>query len=291
MTSQKSVDIVAPDGLRLQGTLFVPEHPVATVLLCSATGIKQQFYWSFAQWLRAQNHVVLTFDYRGIGASLHGRSVRDSPAKKHEWGIYDMPAALDYLLNEYSRLPAHLVGHSAGGQLVGLMRNHARLERVVTVGSSSGYLQNFTTPVRPLAALVLKAFIPWTAKVLGYVPTSWIGYGEDLPAGVALQWARWCTSPGYASNAFGSDVKRNYYDDVEAKILWLTASDDPLATPANVDDMIRLFSRAEITRLCVEPATFGLQKIAHVDFFRKRNAALWPVVADWFSGRTPAGAN
>lgn len=291
MTSQIPIDIVAPDGTQLRGTLFKPDHPVAAVLLCSAIGIRQQFYWSFAHWLSEQSHAVLTFDYRGIGASLQGRKVRDSHAKKHEWGIYDMPAALECLLNEYPQLPAHLVGHSAGGQLVGLMPNHARLERIVTVGSSSGYLQNFTPRVRPLAALVLKAFIPWSAKVLGYVPTSWIGYGEDLPAGVALQWAKWCTHPGYVSNTFGNDIKRHYYDDITAKILWLTASDDPLATPANVDDMIRLFSRAEITKWRVEPASVGLQKIAHVDFFRKRNAALWPVVTAWFSGNKPAGAN
>ncbi len=266
----------------------MPDAPKALILICSATGIRQQFYWKFAEWMTTQGYGVLTFDYRGIGASLNGRSVRDSSARKQDWGQLDMPAALDYLDCEFPDLPIHLLGHSAGGQLIGLMPNHDRLEMIVTVGASSGYLYNLASRVRLVAAFLLKVYIPITAKLLGYAPTRWIGWGEDLPAQVAMQWAAWCSRPGYVLNALGSDVALDFYDQIEKPILWLTATDDPIATPENVDDMLRLYENASVTRHRIDPRDYGLERIAHIDFFRARNAKLWPLIANWLS---PSSAN
>ena len=266
----------------------MPDAPKALVLICSATALRQQFYWKFAEWMTTQGYGVLTFDYRGIGASLNGRSVRDSSARKQDWGQLDMPAALDYLVCKFPDLPIHLVGHSVGGQLIGLMPNHERLERIVTVGSSSGYLYNLASGTRLFAAFLLKVYIPISAKLLGYVPTRWIGWGEDLPAQVALQWAAWCTRPGYVLNALGSDVAVDFFDQIKGPILWLTATDDPIATPENIDDMLRLYENASVTRSRINPREYGLERIGHVDFFRARNAKLWPLIADWLS---PKGLN
>lgn len=264
----------------------MPDVPKAVILICSATALRQQFYWKFAEWMTTQGYGVLTFDYRGIGASLNGRSVRDSSARKQDWGQLDMPAALDYLVCKFPDLPIHLVGHSVGGQLIGLMPNHERLERIVTVGSSSGYLYNLAPGTRLFAAFLLKVYIPISAKLLGYVPTRWIGWGEDLPAQVALQWAAWCTRPGYVLNALGSDVAVDFFDQIKGPILWLTATDDPIATPENIDDMLRLYENASVTRGRINPREYGLERIGHVDFFRPRNAKLWPLIANWLSPKS-----
>ena len=118
MIDRENIVFSTRDKVALSGTLFLPESPKALVLVCAATGIRQQFYWSFAEWLATQGYGVLTFDYRGIGASLGASSVRESKAKKQDWGTHDMPAALDYLVHGFPGMPIHLVGHSAGGQLV-----------------------------------------------------------------------------------------------------------------------------------------------------------------------------
>jgi len=271
------------DKVSLSGTLFLPESPKALVLVCAATGIRQQFYWTFAEWLAAQGYGVLAFYYRGIGASLGAASVRDSKARKQDWGTHDMPAALDYLIGRFPQTPVHLVGHSAGGQLVGLMPNHRHLSSIVTVSSSSGYFKNMGLKQRLLATVFLKAYIPLLANLLGYVPARWIGWGEDLPANVSLQWAAWCTKPGYVENAFGKEITQHYYNDIDVPILWLTAIDDPIATPANIDDMLRLLKSAPVTGRRINPADFSLQQIGHADFFRKRNASLWPIITNWMS--------
>ena len=169
------------------------------------------------------------------------------------------------------------------GQLVGLMPNYRHLRSIVTVSSSSGYFKNMGLKQRLFAVVFLQAYIPLLVKIVGYVPARWLGWGEDLPKNVALQWAAWCTKPGYVENAFGKDVTRHYYDEIDVPMLWLTASDDPIATPANVDDILRLLKSAPVTRRQLDPADFALQQIGHADFFRRRNAKLWPIVADWIS--------
>lgn len=283
MSAGESIVFATRDAVQLSGTLFMPEAPKALVLVCSAIGVRQQFYWPFSQWLTARKFGVMTFDYRGTGASLNGRSVRHSKATQQDWGAYDMPAALETLLRRFPNLPVHLVGHSAGGQLIGLMPNYWRLSRVVTVAASSGYLRNLAPRLRPLATLLLRAYIPMSVKLLGFAPTRWVGWGENLPPKVALQWAAWCTKPGYVQNSFGKEITEHFYGEFDAPILWLTATDDPIATPANVDDIVRLLENAPITRRDMDPGDFGLAHIGHIDFFRRRNAKLWPMVTDWLS--------
>lgn len=283
MIDREHIVFSTRDDAALSGTLFLPESPKALVLVCAATGIRQQFYWSFAEWLATQGFGVMAFDYRGIGASLGVSSVRESKARKQDWGTHDMPAALDYLVDRFPDMPVHLVGHSAGGQLVGLMPNYQHLSSIVTVSSSSGYFRKIALKQRLFATVFLKIYIPLLAFVLGYVPARWIGWGEDLPRNVALQWADWCTKPGYIENAFGKEITEHFYNEIDVPMLWLTATDDPIVTPANVDDMLRLLKSAPVTRRRINPADFSLQQIGHADFFRKRNARLWPIITDWMS--------
>ncbi len=150
-------------------------------------------------------------------------------------------------------------------------------------GASSGHLYNLALKIRLVAVFLLKVYIPISAKLLGYAPTRWLGWGENLPAGVAMQWSAWCSQPGYVLNALGSDVLLDYFDQIRKPILWLTATDDPIATPENVDDMLRLYQNASVTRHRIDPRAYGLKRIAHIDFFRTRNATLWPMVTEWLS--------
>ncbi|WP_244136138.1 MULTISPECIES: alpha/beta fold hydrolase [unclassified Burkholderia] len=214
------------------------------MLICPATGLRQSFYFAFAAWLRCDGHPTFVFDYRGIGASRDEGHVRRSVVRKQDWEQLDMPAALDWLLGETGASDAHLIGHSAGAQLVGLMPNHASVRSLCAISASSGYVGNVRWPMRVAALLLANLYVPVSARLFGYVPARVLGWGDDLPARVGLQWARWCRRPGYMANEFGIGVTRHYYDEFVAPVTVVAATDDPLATPANIEDWLRWLPNA-----------------------------------------------
>ncbi|HEV7998845.1 MAG TPA: alpha/beta fold hydrolase [Planctomycetaceae bacterium] len=286
----EAIEFAAADGTQLAGRFFSGGFAKQSnpVLICTATGVPQRFYAPFARWLAEQGIDVLTFDYRGIGASLREAHVRQCRARKQDWGQLDMPAALDWLRQRSGAETIDLVGHSAGAQLVGLMHNHSVIRRVLMVSGSSGYVWGLRFPYRIAAYGYLRFYLPATAGLLGYSPSRAIGMGEDLPAGVARQWSRWCLRPGYVSNEFGRGVTRHYYDEFRTPILSLYASDDSIATPCNVDDLLRLFPLAPKQTVCLEPRRFNVPTFGHVDFFRASSSSAWPLALDWLrAGKLP----
>jgi predicted alpha/beta hydrolase len=286
---RQAVTITAADGLKLEGYLFagdIHQAPKAAVLVACATGVSQRFYFAFAQWLCDQGFSVLTFDYRGIGKSLHGKSVANSPVKKQEWGELDMTAAFDWLCEKYPDLPKHIVGHSAGGLLFGLMPNFERIASVVAIGYSTGHLPYISFPYRLFAYAFLKIYVPLSAKTFGYVPAKRLGMGEDLPSGVASQWALWCSRQGYVGSALGGEILVHHYDRLTMPMMVLNMTDDPVATPRNVTDMHKVFPRAKITEVWIQPSDYRIKAIGHIGFFRKANKILWSKVSQWLDKTT-----
>ncbi|WP_175857478.1 alpha/beta fold hydrolase [Burkholderia anthina] len=272
-----NITFLAPDGYSLRGSYF----PTATgtgspVLVCPATGLRQSFYFAFADWLRNDGHPTFVFDYRGIGASLDEAHVRESVARKQDWGQLDMPAALDWLLDETGARDAHLIGHSAGAQLVGLMPNHASVRSVCAISASSGYVGNIRWPTRMAALLLASLYVPVTARLFDYVPAKILGWGDDLPAQVGLQWARWCRRPGYMANEFGVGVTHHGYNEFAAPVTVVAATDDPLATPANIEDWLRWLPRAGSSVRFISPQNCDGRAIGHVGMFRRTHSSLWP---------------
>jgi predicted alpha/beta hydrolase len=274
------IEITCADGVRLQGH-FLPASgstPGLPVLLSPATGVRQQFYLRFASWLAAQGHDVMVFDYRGIGLSLQGR-LQDSQATLAEWGQQDQVAALDWLLQRTGSEQVALLGHSAGGQMMGLLPNHERVARVVGVSASTGWFRGMRLGFRIPAWAVLRGLIPMGILLKGYGPCSAVGLGEDLPATVARQWGQWCAAGGYASNAVRGQPAKDFHAKVRTPITVLRATDDDIATTATVADLLRLYPNAPRDVKPLAPADFGYQSIGHIDFFRPTRDRLWPVMA------------
>ncbi len=117
--------IVCADGYQLTTTVYEPEAGIkAAVMIAPATGIKQGFYNSFATHLAENGYGVICFDNRGIGKSIDPNA-KDQELSLITWGRQDMTAILEALKQIFPNTNYHLVGHSAGGQLIGLMDNYA----------------------------------------------------------------------------------------------------------------------------------------------------------------------
>lgn len=280
---KKAVDIKCADGYKLSAMLFEPDHLKAAVMIAPATGIKKTFYYSFASFLAENGYGVICFDNRGIGASGDG-SISKSEASLVSWGKLDMTAALETLKSNFPNTDYHLIGHSAGGQLVGLMDNAMDLKSVFNIACSSGCLRNMEYPFRLKAVFFMNYFIPFSNLLFGHTKSHWVNMGEPLPKKVAAQWSEWCNGEGYVKVELDKAVLKHNYDTLMFPSQWLYATDDDIANYKNVKDMIRVFPRIDAEIIPLKPADLGYKHIGHMGFFSSKKKDLWRYAVDWLEG-------
>lgn len=277
------IHITCEDGHPLGATLYeAPVAPRGAVMIAPATGIKRRFYQPFAAHLAEQGYGVITFDNRGIGDSRRG-PLKYSKATIRDWGYLDMPAVLEELKARFPNIRYHVVGHSAGGQLTGLMHNHADISSQFNFGCSSGRLKNMRLGYRIRAEFFMRVYSPINNRLFGYTNTQWVGMGEPLPRGVAKEWCDWCKGAGYIETAFGDTVVQHWYDKIRFPGLWINATDDDIANEENVADMIRVYKQMAVERLTLSPADEGLSEIGHMKFFSRKSQRLWGVATRWLA--------
>ena len=276
----EEIFIDTANGEKLAATVFYPQTVRAAVMMATATGMLRRFYRPFAEYLAAAGFAVITYDNQSIGGSMHGR-VSASAASLVSWGRNDMPAVLAHLQTLFPDTGCHLIGHSAGGQLIGLMPNATELKSVFNVACSSGSVRNMPMPFRAKAAFFMRAFIPVSNAVFGCTHSGWVGMGETLPKHVARQWSEWCCGTGYVQTAFGKEVGEHLYGSLDMPAQWLFAVDDDIAVEANVDDMISVFTAMPSEKVKLVPAEHGLQEIGHMKFFSRKSQHLWAMATEW----------
>jgi len=281
--SSKDIKITCIDHFPLTATVFSPDHtPKAAVMIAPATGIKRQFYRNFAQYLSENGYGVITFDNRGIGESLIG-NIKQSDASIQCWGEKDMPAVLSELQQQFPDTTYHLVGHSAGGQLIGLMPNALAIKSQFNFACSSGRLKNMQGLHKIKAHFFMNVFIPLNNAIFGYTNSQWAGMGEPLPKQVAEQWRHWCNGQGYVKTAFNSTIKQHLYDDLTMPSMWVNATDDEIAINENVADMLSVFTKLNASTLTLNPKDYDLDEIGHMKFFSRKCNKLWPIALTWLN--------
>ena len=125
--------------------------------------------------------------------------------------------------------------------------------------------------------LAVTVLIPLLTRLFGYFPWSMFAPGENLPGGVALEWARWCRDPDYLLGDETLPLER--YDAFDAPVLSYSIEDDDWGTARAVDAMMRAYPR--VTRRHLVPADYGLEKIGHMGFFRPGAEPVWDEVIGW----------
>ena len=130
--------------------------------------------------------------------------------------------------------------------------------------------------------------MPLFARAFGYIP-GWAGLGEDLPAGVARQWARWCLSPDY----FASERPelRERLAAYDGRVLALGFSDDAFAPEGNVRWVVQQLDRARVEHQQLRPQDVGLPELGHFGAFRATAATtLWPRLVAFLRDAATHGA-
>jgi predicted alpha/beta hydrolase len=278
-THDQFISILAHDGMQLKGIRYNPVGPVrGSILLNAGTGIPQKFYTGFASYLAERGYGVLTYDYRGVGESRPS-SLAGYRASKMDWGKLDMTAAFSTLQHLWPEHPHYVFGHSVGGQLLALMENNESIDAVATYGSGYGYWGNLKGSYRYFVGLLWYVGIPVMSSLFRYVPASKLGLGEDLPSGVARDWARW----GKRSDYFTSEIgKHPGFQNLRCKWKAFLAEDDDIATPGNALPLYEMYPNIDLDVETLDPEALGARELGHLRFFSRSNRDAWHIVADWF---------
>jgi predicted alpha/beta hydrolase len=262
--SPQPYPITTDDGVPLAGKRFEPVGRArGNVLIHGATATPQRYYAAFATELAGRGFRVITYDYRGIGDSRHG-SLRKLDTSMTEWARRDAAAAHDAVA-AFSE-PLLVVGHSFGGQLLGLIDPPARARAIVLVGSQLPYIGHWPTLSSIGYGALWHGVVPATVATFGYLP-GFMGLGVDLPGGVALEWAKWCTSPGYLRDHHPDAAAR--FARVTAPVLVYSFTDDEYGPKRAIDALVGALSGARLVHRRFAPSSLGRRDVGHFGFFRR----------------------
>ncbi len=283
-------DVVLPaaDGLELAATLHeaaVDDPLNRTVVINAALGVPHGYYRAFAAFLAAEGFDVLTYDVRGSGGS-RPNSLRGYQARMSDWATLDMAGAFAWARQRRPGDKIFAVGHSAGGQMLGLAPNAGELDGFVAVAAISGNPNHWRglgqLPRRLMMKLLVHVLMPGLPRLLGYFPGARIGFAT-LPKGVAYQWSNWVRHPDYL---FGDpSLDFSGYGEFTAPIIAFSFEDDTYVAGHAHRNVIERFENAAVTWRHMHPHDEGHKAIGHFGFFKEAlRDSLWRETADWMAG-------
>lgn len=276
----EKVQFQALDGYQLSGINYHPAHsPQAKIIIASATGVPQLFYRRFAEYMTQHGFQLLSFDYRGIADSAPP-TLKNFEMSYLDWGALDLAGAIKYYADD--SIPLFIVGHSYGGQALGLTPNHDKVTAMYCFGTGAGWSGYMPLKEKFKVQVMWNIIFPPMVALYGYLPWSKLKMGADLPLGVYQQWRKWCKHPTY----FFADPElkniKDQYAQVTTKIFAVSALDDDWALPNSRHAFMQHYVHAELKMMNIQAKEYGLKEIGHMGYFRKGAEAIWDEMIDCF---------
>lgn len=269
-----------PGNASLVMRVFAPAGmPRASVVLCSAMAVEQGFYERFASWLAQHGYLVATFDCRGIGRSAPA-DLRELDVDIVTWAQQDCTAVIAHMKQLLPDAPLYWIGHSLGGQVIGLLEQRHCIERAVIIASGSGYWLHNAWPTLRMVWWLWFVVVPLALRA-GYFPGRGLRKLTDLPAGVMRQWRRWCLHADYLFAVEGAWA-RQQYAALRIPMLSLSFTDDEMMSVRSSRALQSWYAQARLEARRIDPRSLGVARIGHFGFFRSQVAELlWPQVVQW----------
>jgi len=269
------------DGYGLRGTTFAPtgeRERNATVIVCPAILVRERFYHPFAAFLAQRGFRALTIANRGQGLSLAAET-RVWDHRLRHWGERDLPAMIDYAATTRPGDRLYVVGHSMGGQLVGLSDAVHRLDGIVTVAATAAWWGHWPCPTN-LGILGWYHLATALTTALPVWPTDRLGLGPAVDARLVRDWVTWGRHRDYLAGPFGLDLHMAAYRG--RLLVYSFADDEHFGCRPAVEAIHRPYERAAVTHHHVDPRQVGVPRLGHFGYFRERvGTSLWEQTIAW----------
>lgn len=287
----EDVAITCADGEKIQARYFPATAPTCdiehVVIIAPATGVQGRYYWRFASYLAENGVTTLVPDYRGIGRSAPNtlNEYRKAKIRWHYWGTRDLEACILWMRIRHgaqARLSA--VGHSFGGYAAILAEHASEIDRLLMVGAQHAHWPDYEKTHRLSLFIKWHVCMPVIARALGYFPGKKLGWLENLPQGVALDWARGASDYSKTIGPEGEAILRRSAQ-LTLPVLAVNPTDDPYATPAAVRRTLNYLPQAECEEIYLHPRNLDVDEIGHFALFHQRfQNTFWTAAFGWLTG-------
>lgn len=269
--------ITTEDQAIITAHLFLPVHSNRKLLVInSATGVKQQVYFSFARHLAENGFTVIAYDYRGIGLSKP-RNIKNFKASMRIWGSEDFKAITEYIKLNFKDYKKYCLGHSVGALILGMNKNSDIFEEFVFVGTQNAFVGNLKFRTKIEAYLGFGIVQPLTTALLGYFPAQWFGLGESLPKNCAYDWRTLILNRKSTNRLL--EKTDDYSKMLTQKVLVIRAEDDGWLTEKGVRSLLNdTYPNLKPTYRLLKTSESDKGEIGHVNFFRSYNSKLWNII-------------
>jgi predicted alpha/beta hydrolase len=282
MQIESPTRIAAADAYPLAATLYYSDQlqlPQKVAIINCATGVKASYYARYARFLAAHGYLAIAYDYRGIGAS-RPLSLRRLKASKSDWGSKDFEGIMQWVVKNFPDADIAVIGHSIGGVVPGFSASNGRIDRMLTVAAQFAYWRDYAARARYRMLLKWHVAMPLATALAGFFPGRRLGWLEDLPAGVAYEWA----FRGARLEPAGAG---RLFPQLRCPLLAYSISDDDFGTPAAVLRLLHHYRGAARTHVVVRPEELALTDIGHFAFFHERfSSSLWLESLAWLDDGT-----
>ncbi len=273
----EGLKLITADRFPITAHLFLPEKSNGRLLLInSATGVKQQLYFSFANYFAQKGFTVITYDYRGIGLSKPVR-MKGFKASMRVWGSVDYKALTDYIKIHFGDYKKYVLGHSVGALILGMNEDSNIFDEFVFVGTQNAFIGNLKFRTKIEALLGFGIVQPLTTGLLGYFPAQWLRLGESLPKNCASDWRTLILNRKSTNRLL--EKTDNYAKDLNRRVLVIRAEDDGWLTEKGVESLLSdTYPNLRPVYRFIKTSESEQGEIGHVNFFRSYNKNLWDII-------------
>lgn len=267
------------DEIEITAHIFLPDESNHKVLLInSATGVKQQVYFSFAQFFAEQGFTVLTYDYRGIGLSKPEK-MKGFQSSMRIWGSLDYKALTQFIIKNFPDHQKFCLGHSVGALILGMNKDSEIFNEFLFVGTQNAFVGNLKWRTKIEAVLGFGIVQPLFTELFGYFPAHWFGLGESLPKNCAYDWRTLILNRKSTNKLL---LKTDDYSrDLNRKVFVIQAEDDAWLTYKGVKSLLNdTYPNLKPTFRLIKTSESEKGEIGHVNFFRSYNKNLWNIILD-----------
>lgn len=198
---RSNLNLRAVDGRPLAASFYAArpvegavqeDAPAKVVVIAPAMAVRKSLYHHFAAHLSACGMHVLTFDYRGTGAS---RGVGKDDGNLTRWGELDLEGALQYVARQFPGAKTCVVAHSVSGHLLPLAPSAEHLDAALIMATPAASWRKWPGAMRLLVWALCHFLLPAMMAVRGFLPGRYLGGPEDLHGEVIREWAAWGRAP------------------------------------------------------------------------------------------------